>query len=514
MTSTPKRIYYLIPSLVLIFAIIIEWLLILSINHSHFSYSLDDPYIHLSLAKHIGIGQYGFNNGEFSSPSSSILWPFLLAPFSYFPLFEFVPLIINSLIALLILLVFITVCLFVDTEKTKVYWENVVLFCLLIPALNLIGLIFSGMEHALQMLLSVLIMAGLIQETNDHRFPLWLALVIIIGPLIRYETLAISVPALFFLFIRGHQQKVLYTTLIMLVMLGLFSLFLLHIGQPPLAASVLLKMDHGQYATWAEAILGQLRINLTQRQSLIFLILIFSFSIIAIFSKLPVVTRQLFAVVAAGLLLHLLLGKFNWFHRYEVYLYAVALLLIFYLYFKHYHTFKNPTVWYVFFVLGLIFCSYPYFTVLASLPKATNNVYQQQFQMRRFAIDWLKSPIAVNDIGWVSYDNSNYVLDLWGLGNYSIYSSRCHATNPLWMDKAVKESQVKLVMLYRSWFYSVPKNWIQLGCLYFTGPRVSVANKVVYFYATDLKYVPELQQKLHSFSKSLPQNDGFKFDCK
>lgn len=58
----------------------------------HFTYTLDDPYIHLALAKNIWLGHYGINPGEMSSPSSSLLWPFVLAPFAAIPaFFEWVP---------------------------------------------------------------------------------------------------------------------------------------------------------------------------------------------------------------------------------------------------------------------------------------------------------------------------------------------------------------------------------------------------------------------------------------
>ncbi|HWE27085.1 MAG TPA: hypothetical protein VHB97_03740, partial [Polyangia bacterium] len=54
-------------------------------NHGHFYYPLDDPYIHLRVAQRIWHGGYGINAGEFSSPCSSVLWPFLLAPFAWLP---------------------------------------------------------------------------------------------------------------------------------------------------------------------------------------------------------------------------------------------------------------------------------------------------------------------------------------------------------------------------------------------------------------------------------------------
>ena len=48
-------------------------------NGGHFSYTLDAPYTQMAMAEQITRGTYGINPGEPSSPSSSIIYPFLLA---------------------------------------------------------------------------------------------------------------------------------------------------------------------------------------------------------------------------------------------------------------------------------------------------------------------------------------------------------------------------------------------------------------------------------------------------
>lgn len=514
MTSLPGRfLYYFFPIALLITLIVVEWLRILHLNDSIFSYTLDDPYIHLSLAKQISMGGYGFNQGEISSPSSSILWPFLLVPFSHLSFFEFIPLILNSLLSIFILIVFISCCLAVNPQRMRVQWGHLLIFCLLVPALNLLGLIFSGMEHGLQMLFSLLVVSGLILESRTKQFTLWLAVIIIAGPLVRYENLSLSVPALFFLFYRGHRKKVIYTALIMLILLGLFSLFLLHLGQPPLPSSILNKVDFGLYHSFIEGCIDQFNTNLTQRQGFLFLILLIAGTSVISFSKLTLIKKQLLTVLTVSLLLHLFLGKFNWFHRYELYLYAAILLFVCYLYFDSYQESKHALSWYYLLLLGFIVGSYPYFTVLYNLPLAAHNIYQQQYQMRKFVLNWVKSPVAVNDIGWVAFNNPSYVLDLWGLGNFQVYKMRTSEKNCIWMEKLAKEHQIKLAMIYKNWFHPTPANWIPLGCLSFDGPRVSAANTVVYFYATNASYAPALKVQLLEFSKTLPKGEHFNFHC-
>src|SRR5213594_2619498 len=75
--------------------VLAELIAILRLNGGHFTYTIDDPYIHLALAERIRGGHYGINPGEPSAPSSTILWPFLLAPFAGSGIAEYLPLLIG-----------------------------------------------------------------------------------------------------------------------------------------------------------------------------------------------------------------------------------------------------------------------------------------------------------------------------------------------------------------------------------------------------------------------------------
>jgi hypothetical protein len=63
-------------------------------------YTLDDPYIHLSLAENLLRGHYGVNLDEVASPSSSILYPFLLACALDLGLGDLAPFVLNLIGAL------------------------------------------------------------------------------------------------------------------------------------------------------------------------------------------------------------------------------------------------------------------------------------------------------------------------------------------------------------------------------------------------------------------------------
>lgn len=135
-----------IPVTLLLALIVIELAVSLGLNNGKLVYSLDDPYIHLALAENIFNGHYGVNTLENSAPSSSPIWPFLLAPFSFLSFFEYVPLIIN-LLASLLTLFFIHWTVRIVIQPKSNQKRNVVsaiLICIPIPITNLVRLIFTG----------------------------------------------------------------------------------------------------------------------------------------------------------------------------------------------------------------------------------------------------------------------------------------------------------------------------------------------------------------------------------
>ena len=153
-------------------AILVEMIAILRLNNGFFVYTLDDPYIHMALAEQIIEGHYGVNAGEFSAPSSSILWPFLIAPFAFF---EYFPLLVNSASAMLTVFVFfqiLNLSFGISDERIKAIFISLLLI-LLILGTNTIGLIFTGMEHALQLLLVTAVALGLIVEKEKNKVEPW-----------------------------------------------------------------------------------------------------------------------------------------------------------------------------------------------------------------------------------------------------------------------------------------------------------------------------------------------------
>src|SRR5207248_4211963 len=114
----------------------------LALTGGRLIYALDDAYIELSLAWNIAQGHYGINAADVSSPSSSILYPFLLAPFAWTPYLDEAPLVLNSLAgAATLALLGRAACRQGIVVERSSAWRAGLLLVVLAIAVNLPGLV-------------------------------------------------------------------------------------------------------------------------------------------------------------------------------------------------------------------------------------------------------------------------------------------------------------------------------------------------------------------------------------
>ena len=154
---------------------------------------------------------------------------------------------------------------------------------------------------------------------------------------------------------------------------------------------------------------------------------------------------------------------------------------------------------------ALAILAYPYWNGLRTIPDASANVYEQHFQMHRFAADLWRAPVAVNDLGYASYRNDHYVLDLWGLGSRRALAHRRRRDGSQWMNDLAREHDVHLAMIYGPWFETLPENWTPIADLRFRRKVVSAARSLVTFYALDEEARTRALPMLEEFAATLPQ---------
>ena len=498
--------------LVLVFTVVFlgELALVLKMNGGIFSYTLDDPYIHMALAKHIAQGHYGINAGEYSAPSSSIIWPFLLAPFARFGWFEYWPLIINYACSLGIIYLFtqlLTLCLAEFASKYKQVLMGLAIAGLVV-ATNLIGLSFAGMEHILQMYLALLIVYGIILSLRDGTVPWWLVAAIIAGPLVRYENLALSVLAVIYLAVRRQWQAALSSVLMLGAIMGGFSVYLHSLGLGYFPSSVLAK------SAWVAT--GHLKmIMLAFRRHFTLTpmsIMLFSAFGLALYRFVVDKTtdRYLALMVGAAIMGHVLFGYPRWYFRYDAYIFSVVMMGLIYLFRGELTKLceklaaLSPVTYGLVLLAACCLTGWAYAANATKTAISANNIFEQQYQMHRFVRDYYQEPVAINDLGWVAYENPHYVLDLWGLASLEALVARMTAPNPAWMDQLARKHDVKLAIIYDSWFKIKPPAWKPVARMELGKRRITPGDWYVTFYALDDASYQKARQKLLEFKGSLP----------
>jgi hypothetical protein len=122
--------------------------------------------------------------------------------------------------------------------------------------------------------------------------------------------------------------------------------------------------------------------------------------------------------------------------------------------------------------------------------------------MHRFVTEYWKKPVAVHDLGYVSYRNPEYVLDLWGLASAEALRRRTTEKDPAWMAGMAQRHDVKLAMIYDPWFPNLPASWRKVGSMALSRKCVTPAWNEVSFYATDDAAVPEVTRALNDFKNA------------
>jgi hypothetical protein len=500
------------------------WLLpivlgILVFNNGHFVYTLDDAYIHLAMSEGIHAGGYGINPTEHASASSSILFPYLLAWASPYPFHEYVPFALNVAALVVTVILFRTFFTEIGMDRSpRCRFAATVLAAALPIALNLVGLVFMGMEHSLQVMLDVAIFLGVIRALEHRRVDSWLPVALFLAPLVRYESLLISGLALIVLVRRGFWKQATVTALLIAASVGAFSLYLTSIGLSPFPNSISANSNFvDQTITGSHAVsilfaaLRQFMFNLFQLRGPILFVFAVVFGVIVFRAKKTARSPADKLVALIGFLTcigFLFGGKLMGMGRHEAAMFTLAVLILIYLFRDRFmedieSRARSRQTMLCIYLLAVLFGTFLPGAVLA--PVASNNIHEQQYQMHRLATEFIPGPVAVNDIGWVSYRNEAPVLDLWGLASTGALRARRTGSAPAALAKLVSQSGAPLIMIYDEWFDArLTTEWVPLARLHLSKRAIYVAENTVALYAPIGADIAKLRTKLRDFARTLP----------
>jgi hypothetical protein len=521
--------------------------LVLQQNQSHFVYALDDPYIHMAVAKNLaGHGVWGITPYEFSSASSSLLWTGVLALIFFItgPQ-EIVPLLLNLVAASALLIMCYKLL-----ERYEVAGRYKVLAGLgLIFLTPLPALVFVGMEHTVQTLLVigfVTLSARLLCldkiDLRQSQVRLWLGLAPLLT-LVRYEGLFVVGVVGLLLLLRRHYLSALIMGGLAALPVLVFGFISVQNGSEWLPNSVLIK-GHAPHVGLLE--LFQLLGYLAMQQVGPPLIEVPQLLIPAVIALLLFVIRynrkgfweyhQLgLLIFPAVAFLHVQFAGIGWFYRYEAYLIALGLMVVTAALFDTYgeklqgaslklnHLPKYAVLLLLVFLLvqplsdrGL--------RGLIQTPTASNDIYSQQYQMGLFLKEYYPgATLAANDVGVINYMNDLRCLDLMGLG--SIEVARLYRSGQYASENLVGLSlahHVKIAVIYdevvNGTFDTIIREddqekpgrnraleagWVKVAEWKIpTSPFVG--RSTVSFYAVDPAEAPRLQTSLEQFSAKLP----------
>lgn len=464
----------------------------------HIGYTLDDPYIHLRVSEMIRAGHYGLEPGINSSPASSIIWPVLLAPFSGWSRHYEVPLLLNLLCVAGIVIVGCALLrrAWSDGVDGGAPWRAAAIpaAAILCVAGNIVGTALTGMEHTLQTLIVLTIGFGVVRAIRGEQYAWWCWAAIVVAPLVRYESALVSGAAIAVAWYLGDRRKAYVAAGATAAGLIVFGIFLTALGLDPLPSSILAKSSGGLS-------------NISHHGGVVPYLAATSLAVTAWGAG----RKDRVVVLTSGFVLFVytghMIGATSDEIRYATSVNVLALLMLASILPRLIPTGVVPRIASALCVAALL--AVPgtrAWDGIRHSPDATQQIAEQQCELHRFTVDYLRQAVAANDIGCLAYRNPYPVLDLWGLASEEARKARKNG-EPEWMDRLVRKSDVDVALIYPIWFgANMPPTWIHIGSFLTETPGYAAYPNVDVF-ATNPESVDEIRAALIAY-RDAPTHPG------
>jgi hypothetical protein len=508
-------------------------------SEGHFIYSLDDAYIHMGIAKNIvQHGVWGVTPFEFSSSSSSLLWPLLLSMiYAVFGIHAVVPLILN--------VIFATVTVLTFYKILQRYGLNRGYTCVATVAMMFLTpmppLILGGMEHVLQILVAMMFVylaAEVLSSGSANAGNRYSRLLLMLAPIVtsvRYEgVFMVCVVCLLFI-VRGRWWYASCLGTAAIVPIGVYAIVSLRHGSFPLPNPLLIKAAMPD----ASSVIGKIKLVIAYDAYWKIIstphVLCLTVSAIVFFLLRADMAKGmwercqiLIAVFVPSTFLHMELAGVGWLYRYEAYLVVLGVLIVAIASHELLLPMTKARNWssemvprYVGLMILTPFVILPLFgrgyEAIRRLPYEAPWYYRMTYQMSRFVREFYTDvPIAVNDIGAISYFTDVYFLDLGGLGSVEVVKARREgAFNGEQVHKLAQSKGIRVAIisnLQGPGRTLIPAGWTKVGSWQITNgrepwPQSSESRPAmteVEFYAVDESSLDALKARLHQFSVKLP----------
>jgi hypothetical protein len=514
-------------------AILVLWitvgvLLWLSLRRTegHFVYALDDPYIHMAMAKNVALhGVWGVTADAFSSSSSSLIWTALLAAmFALLGVRDLIPFFLNIVLATVMVVVANRVLLRAVPLLSRA--QRLMLLLVLLLAAPLPALVFAGQEHILHMIATVIFVFAAAEWIGRHDASMRstefqrLAALAMLLPLVRYEGLYPVATCSALLMVRRRIAQAAVLTIAALIPLAIYAAISLQNGWLWAPNSVVLKGNLPDWHTLdgIRNLLGYTAYaTLLQVPAIAFLV----YAAVALFAMraaagiwCPVVVRLVMFVGIAVMHAQYSQPRAFWLFRYEAYVIALGLMVSATALLGNTPSLRQRARWeraaVTIAVIVLLLIS-PLtdraIRAAAIVPGATANIYEQQYQMGLFLREYYQAePVALNDIGAAAYLADVRVLDLVGLATMQVAAlKRAGYYTSADIEGLASDHGARVAIVYDNWFRgSLPSSWRRAGS-WRIRRAVVVGDETVTFYAIVPSEWPALRDHLAEFDARLPR---------
>ena len=491
-----------------------EWE-VLSFTHGIWSYPFDDTFIHLAIAKNIAYyGVWGISPHTFSSASSSVLYPLLLAGcMKIFGLATWLPFAINLLAGIALIIV---VQRWLARQGLSTITQILTLLALILLT-PLPALVIFGMEHTLQLLFDFLFIYQFAAARDKTKMSWTVYLFGFLVMATRYEGMfLIALAGLLLLTAPGlplmrRIRNAAQLGAIASLPIVIFGLYAMSKGSYFIPNSVLVKSttpgpaDISDRLFYFHPTIGGIAIQ----RLLILLPLTYLFFLEQL-RKAPVY-RCILLMLMGVTLFHLLFASTSILFRYESYLIGCSIPVVSVMAAKYGANWlqqQTPSKWLA--IATILILALPLFmrsqAAFSIMARGSINIYEQQYQMGQFVHRYYNNtPMAMGDIGAISFFSQGRNLDLEGLGNLEVARSRKNNYwTPDFLDQQCRKDSVKVAIIFdRSYPFDLRRHWYKVATWQIPGNLVCYSD-VVSFYAVDSANGPSLEANLKTFQPSLP----------
>lgn len=524
---TLKRHAPLLLALGIFSALLVRMLLkVLDINDGHLVYALDDAYIHMSIAKNFATqGVWGVTAEAFTSSTSSPLWTLLIAiSYVIFGVNALSPFVFNMIFAVGLLVSAHVILRRYDAPP----WLDAVTLLAITVGVPLNPLIFLGMEHLLHALTTLLLLftAGPLITTSPTRGQVIAAgLLAALTTSARYEGFFLLAALCGLLLLRWRVGLALLLGAAGALPAMVYGMIAAVNGWPPVPVTLLLKSDDklsllerltspaGLVTFFGDAV--RLIVDLRLFAALLLAALVLA---TVAWWRRNWDAGAVVLIAFAGMLVghFLLVSDEGLFLRYDAYLVLVGVVVmavgVAHLLPGSIHRRQVVLVAPVLGVVALVglIAFVNRFQIIRNdypMLAATNNIYNQQYQMGRFLDRYYTGEtVAVHDIGAVNYLADLQAVDIWGLGSLPVAEARIADQYQLHQLEALTAG-AEIAVVYRHWLRDLvkgyPEGWVEVG-KWGTPNVVVLGGQVVTFYALQPGAVGPLRENLRDFRNELP----------